>query len=290
MKPEMDRRETFADSVRAPTSPRARLRQAARGGFLTLRGMALPDPGSRFLRCLYSHYVFDDQRREFQTLIRALCDIGAFVPTEAAVDMISGKTPIDGRYFHLSYDDGLGCLYRNAAPVLDAQGIPAIFFVNSAVAGETSDEARHAWDCATGYARPLSVMSWPELKELNMAGFEIGAHTRNHARLSTISQDHAHLKDEVRGCKKEIEAHLEQECRYISWPYGTVADVDVDSIREIREAGFEAAFGAYRMRISPGSTNPFMIPRHHFEPQWPLRHTLYFACGGMETPTHLPPW
>lgn len=282
--------ELFANAVRPATSLRARLRRGARNSYLTLRGLAPPRPGTRFLRCLNLHYVFDDQRAAFERHIDALRDIGEFVDTDSMVSMISGATPADGRYFHLSFDDGLRCVLRNAAPILDARGIPAIVFINSAMSGEPDAPTRQAWRAATGYACPLAAMSWEDLRAIRAARFAVGAHTRHHVRLSAISSAPDRLDQEVTGCKRDIEEKLGAECRYFAWPYGTLADIDAASVRKIREAGFLAAFGVNRMAIAPGRTNPYMIPRHHFEPQWPRSHVRFFACGGLERAARPSDW
>jgi hypothetical protein len=49
-----------------------------------------------------------------------------------------------------------------------------------------------------------------------------------------------------------------------------------------RQAGYDACFGAYRDRIKPSKTSLFSIPRHHFEPEWPMTHVVYFAARHLE--------
>jgi peptidoglycan/xylan/chitin deacetylase (PgdA/CDA1 family) len=225
-----------------------------------------------------AHYVFDDQSRAFERQIDMLLNKGNFVATNEALEMLRGDAPVDGNYFHLSFDDGLDCLARNAAPVLDAAGVQALVFVNSALAGTPIPEERTAWELATNYAAPLKVMSWETLAQ---TGFEVGAHTRTHARLVDISVDQQRLEREILGCKIEIETALGRPCRYFAWPFGRRNDIDEKSLAVIRSSGFEAAFSAFRAPVKPGLTDPLMIPRHHFEPQWPLAHLRFFALGGM---------
>jgi hypothetical protein len=81
--------------------------------------------------------------------------------------------------------------------------------------------------------------------------------------------------------KVEIERILGR-CDYIAWPYGGLADIDEVSLSAIQKAGYHACFGAFRGQIIPGVTNRFKIPRHHFEPHWPLSHIRYFAHGAGE--------
>ena len=90
------------------------------------------------------------------------------------------------------------------------------------------------------------------------------------------------MEDEIIGSKKELEANLDCECRYISFPYGRLSDADDASLKMVKNAGYTACFGAYRGTVRPGSTDIFSIPRHYFEVQWPIPHIKYFALGNME--------
>lgn len=278
--------EIFNNSVRAPSGLKPRIRQTARHAALDALSF-VPRLGTekQFIRCLMMHYVFDDQTTQFEAHIKSLFGLGDFVSTDDAVAMLKGDLPIDGRYFHLSFDDGLDCLARNAAPVLHQHGVPAIVFVNSAVCSTTPiPEQRSAWERHTNYKQPLAVMDWQTLAD---SGFEVGAHTRTHQRLSDISNDESALQSEIFDCKREIEKALKIKCKYFAWPYGKQSDIDATSVDVVKRAGFMASFSAVRGTIEAEQTDPFDIPRHHMEPQWPIRHARFFAHGGMNSPVRL---
>ena len=90
---------------------------------------------NNFLRCMYLHCVFDDQIKQFEELIKNLMELGVFVDTETLVKMLRGEKEIDGRYFHLSFDDGFKNNYTNAIPILTKYNIPCIFFIPTAIIG-----------------------------------------------------------------------------------------------------------------------------------------------------------
>ena len=257
-----------------PRSAAARMRALARDGLLSAAGMLCQGLGDRFVRCLYCHYVFDDQRAAFERIITRLKAMGTFVDTQTVLAMLSGERPVDGRYFHLSLDDGFRNNLTNALPILRQQSVPAIFFVPSALIG--SDYERTKDYCKNALHQPaaIEVMSWDDLKAILDAGYEIGSHTRSHARLSAISSDGKTLRDEIVGSKHDLETRLGYRCRYISWPYGRVVDADAVSLACVREAGYEGCFGAFRGSVVPDATDLYRIPRHHFEPQWPLAHEI----------------
>lgn len=235
-----------------------------------------------FLRLIYCHYVFDDQKEEFEYLIKNLLEIGEFVDTDTCIEMLKGNQEIDKKYFHISFDDGFKNIYTNAFPILKKYNIPAIFFVPSSLVEATYEETSHYCLDTTCYSGIIEMVTWNDLKEMQKSNIEIGSHTKTHARFSEISKSSKMLTDEIAGSKKELEDKLGVECKYISWPYGEIKDADQVSLEMTKEAGYKACFGAYRGKIIPGTTDMFSIPRHHFEVQWPLSHTLFFAKGGNE--------
>jgi peptidoglycan/xylan/chitin deacetylase (PgdA/CDA1 family) len=273
----------FADVRRGPAPlSAAALRAGARSAFLRLAG-SLAQPRERsFLRCLYLHYVYDDQVERFRALLRALQKIGDFVTADEAVAIARGEKPLVRRCFHLSIDDGFDNVHRNAFPVLCELDVPATLFVPSAWIGTPEPVARDMWWMHDSAPVPTRPMTWEQLREMSRYGYEIGSHTRRHARLSDVSGDPQRLADEVAGSRREIEDAVGRPCRYIAWPFGTARDVDEASLAAVEEAGYEGCFSALRGRVTPGVTSRFSIPRHHFEPEWPRSHVCYFALGGRE--------
>ena len=265
-----------------PRGAKAKARAFARARLLDLRAARPPTLRETFLTPIFCHYVFDDQREDFAAILRHLKSLGTFVDTATCVAMTKGERPIDGRYFHLSFDDGLKNMLINAAPIMKAEGIPAIVFVNSALSTASPEEQAEHCRTVTRYPAPVEHMTWDEVRALRDTGIEIGAHTRRHPRLSDISGDAARLEDEIVGCKTDIEAALGEPCRHFAWPYGKPSDIDAAAQAVVQQAGFESNFGMIRRPVQPGKTSVFEIPRHHFEVQWPLRHIAYFARGGME--------
>jgi len=278
--------ENFATSwtqaVPMPRGVTGRGRSLLRGAALSAISIVPRLPASRFLRGLYCHYVFDDQKSEFERIIRGLLQIGSFVDTPTCVAMLEGRRQIDGPYFHLSFDDGFRNIFTNAVPILSALRVPAIVFVPSDIIGADWQTTRLFCLETARYAAVIEMMRWDDLRQMTSSGFEVGSHTKTHARLSTISSDHGRLEDELAGSKQDIERALGRPCPYIAWPFGKRADVDEVSLRKIADVGYEACFGAFRGSLVPGKTDRYSIPRHQFEAQWPLRHIKYFAAGKME--------
>jgi len=275
----------WGDAVEMPENLRGRVRYAMRN--VVLDALSILAPASKLreakgIRCLFCHYVFDDQINDFERILIHLKKIGNFVDTSTALSMISGDKPIDGSYFHLSFDDGLKNNFTNAIPVLLRQQVPCLFFVPSALIGAEWEAARHYCLEVTRYRGVIELANWSDLHQAVGMGFEIGSHSHSHSRLSSISNNATKLTQEISGSKYRIEDKLGVECSAIAWPFGTLNDIDSQCFDAIRKSGYRAAFGNFRASITPGETDLFAIPRHHFEPQWPLRHISYFAKGYWE--------
>ena len=235
-------------------------------------------PKQVFLRCLFCHYVFDDQLEQFENLLVRLKKNAQFIDTETALKIVRGEKLLDRAYLHLSFDDGLKNNFSNALPILIKHQIPAIFFVPSALMGANWETAKQYCLQATRYNGVIEPASWADLQMAISSGYEIGSHSKRHARLAAVSGSPQQLMDEVSGSKQQIEDKLGAECKYIAWPYGTAADIDAAGFEAIRMAGYQAAFANLRGSVKPGVTELFNIP--HFEPQWPWRHVEYFVAKG----------
>lgn len=265
-----------------PSGISAKARAFLRNSILSFSSVVNKGQGDAYLRCLYCHYVFDNQREDFEELIVKLKRIGHFVDTDECIEMLNGKKDIDKRYYHLSFDDGFKNNFTNAFPILIRHNVPAIFYVPSSLIGADWNIAENYCLNTTRYRAVIEMMSWKDLSDLLLEGYEIGSHTKTHARFSEISNSQELMADEILGSKKELETNLNYECKYISWPFGRLTDADTKSLKMVKDAGYAACFGAYRGTVEPDTTDIFSIPRHHFEVQWPVSHVEYFARGNME--------
>ena len=273
---------SWRQAVSLPSGFVERSRAFLRGTVLSLFSAVNRSLGDKFLRCLYCHYVFDDQRHQFERLIIKLKETGEFVNTDTCIQMLKSVKDIDGRYYHLSFDDGFRNVFTNALPILRKHDVPAILFIPSSMIEVSWEKTKSYCLETTENNAVIELLRWDDMKELVSSGYEIGSHTKTHARFSAISHNAVILEDEILGSKEEIETHLGVPCKYISWPYGRLTDADDESLKMAQSAGYDACFGAYRGTIVPGATDIFSIPRHDFKVQWPVSHVEYFARGNME--------
>jgi hypothetical protein len=129
----------------------------------------------------------------------------------------------------LTFDDGFLNFTSSAMPVLSDLGFPATVFVVSDAVGGTND-----WGGRSSPGIPTRpLMDWPDLQRAREAGFEIGAHSRTHPRLTALSP--SQLEDETRGCVERLQAELGESPRRFAYPYGAVNDAVARSARDLFE-------------------------------------------------------
>jgi len=133
-----------------------------------------------------------------------------------------------GKVVGITMDDGYVDCLHHAVPVLHQFGFSATCYAVSA-------RRHNAWDWQEGVPR-LSLMSPPELREWVAAGNDVGGHTRTHARLTEL--DDASAREEIFGCKRELEDRIGSEVRHFSYPYGSSRP---QHEAMVREAGYVTA-------------------------------------------------
>ncbi|SLN11568.1 Polysaccharide deacetylase [Roseivivax jejudonensis] len=247
--------------------PQARLRAAAKSAVLHCAPW-LRRPAPRFVRCLYAHAIFPEQRSIFADTLAALRTRGDIIDSATLSELIADGTPPDGRYFHLSFDDGFANVVENGAESLDAAGVPATIFVCSGFPDAAPARLRDWFQGMSAYARPVRPMNWDQIRAFHAAGGEIGVHTRSHARLSMLEHDTKALQAEIAGAKSEIEERICAPCTTFAWPFGRASDIGPRGRQAVAAAGFQLAFSAVRGCVRPG-TDPMDVPRHQIEFHWP---------------------
>jgi len=111
-----------------------------------------------------------------------------------------------------------------------------------------------------GSARPSHLaMSWGQIKKIaDDRLVNIGAHTVNHAYLSSLSINAQ--QSEIIGSVKAIESHINKKVTSFAYPYGTRDAYDGNTLSVMRQIGFMNSVSNYRARISP-SVDPYQLPR-----------------------------
>jgi peptidoglycan/xylan/chitin deacetylase (PgdA/CDA1 family) len=143
------------------------------------------------------------------------------------------------RALAVTFDDGYRSVLELAAPVLERLGIAAAVFVVTGSVGSTepmSWPGIEQW-IGTPHEPELVPLDWDGIAELVARGWEIGSHTRSHARLTQLSQ--SELEDELRSSRECLEDRLGRPCVSLAYPYG---DHDDRVVKAASETGYRIAF------------------------------------------------
>jgi peptidoglycan/xylan/chitin deacetylase (PgdA/CDA1 family) len=97
-------------------------------------------------------------------------------------------------------------------------------------------------DIPTTAPAEFRSMTWTEVRTLAAEGFDIGAHTRSHPILSRVGSER--VRDEIHGCKEEIEGNLRGPVPHFAYPNGRREDYTHEVVSAVSGAGYEAAVTA----------------------------------------------
>ncbi len=268
--------------------------------FLSLpASMAKRQPAIRFA-CY--HHVFDDERLAFARQLKYLRNFGEFIALDEAVGLLRSGQIIDGHYFCVTFDDGYRNCLTNALPILQEQQCVATFFIVSALADAASrlqtshvdpDAAALVPDRALlqrifGFV-PQQLMvpflSWEDCRLLQAAGMTIAAHTRTHRNLTCLSVEE--IRQEMRGCRADIEQHLGRDVPHIACPVGRPLIDFRPNVEPMlaAEEGFQSFLTSERGANCRGG-DPYRIRRDHLCAWWGNYQVKYFFSSPCPLPRH----
>jgi hypothetical protein len=101
-------------------------------------------------------------------------------------------------------------------------------------------------------------MTWDMVREMSAAGIEFGGHTVNHPILSMCSPEEQ--RNEIEQSKIRIEAELGKKLSAFSYPDGQTHSFQAETVRLVREAGYQWGFSHYSGYSTPGF-DPFDLQR-----------------------------
>ncbi len=142
-----------------------------------------------------------------------------------------------GKVVGITLDDGYLNNLTHAAPVLERYGFSATCYVVSQLIGKSN-----IWDRESGIP-DSALMNAVQLKQWVAHGQEVGAHTRNHAHLLQLDAHSA--REEIAGCKSDLEELLGAPVQHFCYPYGEYA---AEHGAMVKEAGYTTATTTQRSR------------------------------------------
>lgn len=237
------------------------------------RGMSVLTPivshGPRQTRILTYHSVGDRDHemnvspREFEEQMKWLKDHATVISLDDAVRGMPGIA--------ITLDDGYRDNLLHAVGILEAFTFPATVFV---VPGRVGGFLDH--DAEVETAR---LMTWDEIRALRYRGVQIGGHTMNHVRLSSVGEDEC--AEEIGRCAERIEEELGVAPNAFAYPFGSKLDYDARSIEAVQRAGYRYAvsnrYGPVDPRQSMWDVRRIWIDRNDT-----LATFIHKVCGDLD--------
>ena len=156
---------------------------------------------------------------------------------------------IYGKVVGITFDDGYQNNLTNAAPVLKKYNFSATCYIVSQNIGLSN-----IWDLSNNITqRPLMTES--EIKQWLNLGMDIGAHTRTHADLTSISEKKAY--DEINNCKADLENKFKVKVTDFCYPFGRSNDL---ISKMVENSNYSTASTMQRGRAHLMSNN-YLLPR-----------------------------
>lgn len=185
------------------------------------------------MRSILTYHSIDDSQSAISVSADAFRRHVAWLASGAVrvvpLDVLMTLPPTD-HAVAITFDDGFSSFSELAAPLLAKHKLPAtVFVVTEHVGGANTWGGACAPDIPT-----LPLMEWADLIRVREMGFEVGAHTKTHARLTELSG--SALREEIDGSADRIERELGVRPTTFAYPYGTVNQSVADATGSFRFA------------------------------------------------------
>jgi peptidoglycan/xylan/chitin deacetylase (PgdA/CDA1 family) len=139
----------------------------------------------------------------------------------------------------ITVDDGYVDDVQQILPVLKARNMVATFYI------------------ITGRFHEPGFLNVGEVRRLDDAGMDIGAHTRTHVPLNAIAS--SAMVNQIEGSKRDLQRILGHFVYFFAYPYGAY---DAAVVQEVRRAGFLLAVTT-NAGTQESSLAPLTMPRIH---------------------------
>lgn len=153
---------------------------------------------------------------------------------ELRAGLAQGAWP--GRAFAITFDDGFASVLEHALPVLHECGFTATVFVVAHWVGAGND-----WPGQPAWAPRRPLLDWAGLRRLVEAGWEMGAHSLSHPRLSGCNGPERQA--EIADGRRIIEDKVGWPVRTFAYPYGETSPALEALVAETYELGFGTRLG-----------------------------------------------
>lgn len=191
---------------------------AGKSGVAALAGRALHSPNS--LRILMYHDVPPQVLPTFESHLKWLARRFEIITPK---DFQTGSSRSNFPKVLLTFDDGCQDNYELVAPLLESQGLRALFFVCPGFSGLSREASFNLMERSSSLLGETSCdsrwqrMSQQQIVDLDKRGHGIGNHTMTHVSLARI--DHQEMVREIADGAATLERWLGHSCPFFAWTY-----------------------------------------------------------------------
>lgn len=238
---------------------------------------------TNWIRVIYYHHVFDDERKDFERQLLYLKKFGEFISMDQVLEMVTAKIPIEGRYFCITFDDGFHNTYSNMTEITSRLQIPVIIYLPTDYIDTDPRELNYELvndRMAPGNTQLLRFLTWNQCREMLPHQISFGSHTTGHPLLSSL--DRQGVKHELEESKRIIEKELGTPCIHFASPRGRIGrDFDPEITREVAiETGYLTVVTTHRGIIQKGD-DPYLLNREHLLAGWGNYQSRFFFGNSM---------
>lgn len=188
----------------------------------------------------------------FEKFCRFFKKYFSVVPLSEQVNAIREGRDMGGT-LAITFDDGYRDNFEVAAPILEAAGLPATFFIAT---GFIESSVTPPWD------KHLPVqpgwMTWDQIRQLSGRGFDIGCHTDTHIDMGSC--DESTVRAELVTSKRKLEDAIGKSVELFAYPFGGREHICARSMGLVRELGFVCCASCCGGTNDPKG-NPFDLNR-----------------------------
>jgi peptidoglycan/xylan/chitin deacetylase (PgdA/CDA1 family) len=174
--------------------------------------------------------------------------------------------PVPPKPFVITFDDGYFCNYSQAFPILRQHGFVAtVFLIHNFVRR----------DAATPREGRETFMSWPEILEMQEAGWQFHSHGLDHQPMTVLPPDE--LKREIGESKQLMAAKLGRPVEFFCYPWSKF-NQSVQAV--VRSFGYRGACGGPPFEAG-GPMDDFAIGRTEILWGDSMRHFVFKIRRGL---------
>lgn len=176
------------------------------------------------------------------------------VPLKGFVDSLGKRDVFEKKTIVITFDDGYASMYSKLLPLVKEFGYPVTLFV---------------YVDAVGSGRGEKTMNWEKLREMDVSGIDIQAHSISHRDMSSLKsmENENFLYDELYNSKRIMELRLRKKIDFFAFPFGRY---NIELLSMASRAGYARVFSTdYGSNII--SRDNFCLRRQHIKSEYTLK-------------------